>query len=923
MSNKFYTLPEKLIEVVEKNPNKIALRIKNNTGYVSYTYQDLLDRAQAIACALLALGVQKNDRVAMVLENSPEWVFIYFGILFVGAIVVPLDPQATTEDFSCFLTDAASKIIFTSVKFVNTIAAATAVVDSVEKIIVLAGNEVDVPLMMAEKTEKAKEILFFSEFLQGTVAKKIESINAQVHDIVAILYTSGTTGKPKGVMLSHENFYSNFRGIEKLKIFDSTHNILSILPLHHSFPFMVTLLLPIFSCNQVTYISSLKREEITACMQETGVTVLVGVPQFFYLFYQAIINEINRIPFFIRILLLGVINLGYWWRQLTTINLNKFLLTKIHAPFGTALQCFVSGGARLDDNVEIFLNKVGFTVIQGYGLTETSPIVTLNPPACTKIGSVGQAILDVTIKIVDPDASGIGEVAISGPNVMRGYYQQAEETAAVIRDSWFYSGDLGYLDRYGYLFLTGRKKELIKLGAGKNISPEEVETHYLQSRYIKELCVLAVGSGEKERLVAVIVPDFEHFKATGEIDVNAIIKLELEIFAKDYPSYKWIMGFVITKEELPRTRLGKLKRHIIRDKHLEELMGARPKVRAEEELTAQDLELLASPVYQALARAMAEELQLPDPVHLTDHLGVDLGLDSLSRVELIATLEKQFKVNVPEVMIAQISTIKELVVAIEQLIAANSLQDIAPVTAVKKTLWQDVLKTDPEKSITVKIDIAPNMLANALYLLFCGGLCVVAKLLWRLKVIGRENLPRDKQHAFILCPNHVSYLDAFLLLAALPNWLRLRIFFLGYSVYFAVAIMRNLVKISRIIPIDPATKLIDAMRASGYVLRCGKVVCIFPEGGRSPDGAVQPFKKGVGILARELKMQLVPVYIDGAFAALPRGKFFPRCQQIKITFGKPCTSEQLQAKGMQLGAKDHYEAIAKGLEEEVKSLSAC
>lgn len=908
MEELYCTLPEKLTEITKMSPNKIALQIKRSEGYEHHTYQDLYNNARSIAQSLIVLGVQKNDRISIILENRPEWVFIYFGILFSGAIAVPLDPQATLDELEYFFRDSESKAVFTSLKFKFLVCTATQRIKTLQNIILLDEDKIE---------RVAEQILFFSNFLSSsTKSSRIPKILPS--DIASILYTSGTTGKPKGAMLTHENFCANFHSMEKSKIFALEYNVLSILPLHHSFPFMTTLIIPIFSQNKITYTTSLKREEIIKCIRETDVTFLVGVPQFFYLFYRVIRNEFNHIPFFVRIPLLGLINLFYKLRQLTNVNLNKFLLAKIHAPFGRQLKYFVSGGAKLDKTVEIFLTKIGFTIIQGYGLTETAPIVTCNPPDKIKIGSVGRAIPDVSIKIIESDTNGIGEVAICGPNVMRGYYKRETETQEVLRDNWFYSGDLGYLDQQGYLFLTDRKKDLIKLGAGKNISPEEVEAHYLKSRCIKELCVLAVGAGEKEKLVAVIVPNFEYFKTIGEINIRSKIKLELDTFSQNYPLYKRIMGFIITKEELSRTHIGKLKRHEVRDKYLDELLGIKPKTQQAEEVSEADREILASPVYCAISTVI--EKQLNHPVHLSEHLGIDLGFDSLSRIELIAALEKQFNLEIPVPLVTKISTVKELVLMLDQLTTTQTPITTATIkTPDKATLWQDILKTDPGKIITDKIDLAPSWFAKTANIVFYGGLYIIAKLMWRIKIYGSENLPQNSP--FILCPNHTSYLDAFLIGVSLPRRLQLNIFFLGDSVYFTAPIVRNLVKIGKIIPIDPTIHLIDAMRSCAYVLRHGKTICIFPEGGRSTDGSVQTFKKGIGILAYELDIPLVPVYIDGAFSALPRGKFFPNLGHITITFGKTYSAKWLKEKGMFLGTKDTYEAIAQGIQNEVSNLA--
>jgi len=691
--------------------------------------------------------------------------------------------------------------------------------------------------------------------------------------------------------------------------------------LHHSFPFMVTLIIPLFAQNKITYLPSLKREEILTCMQEAKITVLPGVPQFFSLLYKSINTTIKSIPFFLRWPLYLLLEILWILRKFTRINLSKLLLYKVHNLFGKKLKFLICGGAKLNIDIEKFFNKLGFSLVQGYGLTETAPVVTFNPGVLQKIGSVGKAIPDVEVKIIDSEPDGIGEIIIKGPNVMQGYYKNEQETAKVLQNGWFYSGDLGYLDRDGYLFITGRKKELIVLSSGKNITPELVEEHYNQSRFIKELCVVSVAIQEhaEEQLMAIIVPDFVYFRKINEINVNAMIKNDLKILSKDYPEYKQIRGFIIVKQDLSRTRLGKLKRHLIREKYLDELKGAKPAAYKEEEINQEDLKIVATPVFKAIVEVIQQEKQFKRPIILDDHLGIDLGFDSLSRVELIAALEKKFNLHIAENLMATVFTVRELVAVINELLGEQK-PTIAPALKrqEKETMWKDLLQTDVEKNIADKIDLSPDRFAKIATNLFCGGLFAISKLMWRIEVIGTENLPKNT--AFVLCPNHASYLDAFLIGAAVPNWLMIQTFFLGYNVFFDVPIIRDLVKIGKIIPLDPGTRLIDALQACAYVLRHNKVICIFPEGARSIDGSVMPFKKGIGILAKELNVPLVPVRIDSSFKVLPRGRIFPGFNKIKVIFGKPYSPEQLKQQGLALGATDDYMAIAQGIRAEVDQL---
>ena len=274
----------------------------------------------------------------------------------------------------------------------------------------------------------------------------------------------------------------------------------------------------------------------------------------------------------------------------------------------------------------------------------------MNPAGKPKYGSVGQVIRDVKVKIVNADADGVGEVAICGPNVMRGYYQKPEATAEVIKDGWFYSGDLGFMDKEGYLYLSGRRKEVIVLGSGKNIFPDEIEDAYAPARFVKEIGAL-IPEGEKN-LKAVIVPDFEAFKETGEVNIKEKIRWQIENISKELPSYKRLHGFVFSKEDLPRTRLGKIKRY-----HLPRLYKEAFSEEETQKVSApseEEISILCGPVGGKVIPFFQKELSLDRPIAATDHLELDLGIDSLARVELIAGVEKIFQIHLTDHEISQI-----------------------------------------------------------------------------------------------------------------------------------------------------------------------------------------------------------------------------------------------------------------------------
>ena len=876
------TLHKKLEELVSQFPERIAVQMKREDGYRTYTYKEFYNTSQAITHFLITSGIKKGDRIAIVLENRPEWGMIYFAILFAGGIAVPVDPQSNQEETNFILSDSESKVVFTSSEHLPLFKSAP-----LEKLVVLDSPDFS-KITSASPLSEAKPH-----------SKSLPEVFPQ--DLASILYTSGTTGKPKGVMLSHKNFYSNFQSIDKLKLFLDRDNILSILPLHHSYPFMVTLIVPLFCRSRITYIPTLKSDELLACMRESGVTILVGVPQLFYMFYRNIITKIKGIPFLLRLFA------------------SRLIFAKIRRNFGKKLRFFACGGAKLDPGAARFLAKLGFTILEGYGLTETSPVVTFNPLSKQKIGSVGRVIPDVELKIAQPDEKGIGEVLIRGANVMRGYYKREEETKSVLKNDWFYSGDLGYLDKQGYLFLAGRKKELIILSSGKNISPEEVETHYARSPFVKEVCVLAVGEREEEKLGGVIVPDLDYCRKIGGVNIYDRIKWNLENLSGQLPAYKRIMGFIVVQGELPHTRLGKIKRFAVKEKYWEELRGAqseKSKVRISP--TDADRKLLSSEPGKGIIGVLNKIAKRE--VGLDEHLELDLGIDSLGRVELMAGLEKVLKINLPDSSLAGLFTIRELIFQIEKLLLEKGVGDekILPLQS-EAAFWNELLQRAPSKDTIQKINLSPNWIARSFTLISSGILYLIFKIFWRLKILGRENIP--KKGRFIFCPNHGSFLDGPLLLASVPVGIKKSLHILGLRAYFEVPLIRNMLRLIRVIPIDPTVQLVDAMQACAYIIRNDKLACIFPEGVRSPDGGVKEFKKGIGILAKELNLQLVPVYISGSYKSWPRTKRFPKPQPIKIIFGRPFNSEELKRQGWNLGAKDDYEAITLGIRNEVIKLS--
>jgi len=891
-------------QISSRFSDRICLQIKKGSTWERWTYKQVEDLSLKIGTFLINEGFKKGDFAAICLENRPEWAIIYLGIVASGLTCVPLDPQLTEQEIENLINDCSAKIIFVSnavfqIKNINKIKA------GLDKIVIL---DLDIE----------KDNLIGLAQVKSTLHEGLVWPDVLTEDIASLIYTSGTTGKPKGVMLTHKNLCSNFQSIDKLKLFSERDTFISILPLHHSYPFMITLITPLFSCARVTYTSSLRSDELLNLMRESGVTILVGVPQLFSLFFTNILEKMKKIPFLFRMPLFGLIEILWQIRRFSGINLSKLALSKIHQPFGQALRFFACGGAKLNEEAARFLMKIGFTILEGYGLTETSPVVTFNPLKKQKIGSVGRVIPDVELKIDNPEASGMGEVVIKGPNVTKGYYNRTQETSSVLKDGWFYSGDLGYIDKDGYLYITGRKKEIIVLSSGKNIYPEEVESHYTKSPYIKEICVLGVGEAE-ERLAAVVVPDADYCRKVGQVDLNSVIRWELENSSEGLAPYKRIKGYIIVKEDLPRTRLGKIKRYEVKNKYLDELNGIKSKgVEEEIPVTDEDLRLLTFGVGRKVIETLNKYAKLERQIIPSDHIELDLAIDSLGRVELIIALEQAFNIHMPDELVNKVFTVKELILEIERLVPGGGVQREPVPQAKSQTLWNEILNENPAKDIIKKLNLAPSQMTILGMLLFSEILRLVFRVIWGLKVFGAGNIPRTGK--CILCVNHSSYLDAFIVEASVPLSLRKGLFFVGFRIYFEQPFIKNIIKYIRVIPIDPGMHFVEAMQASSYVLRNDKIVCIFPEAQRTIDGNVKEFKKGVGILSKELNIPLVPVLITGSYESWPRTSLFPRPHQIKITFGRPFDFDELKKVGLELGAKDEYEAIAFGIRQEVVKL---
>jgi long-chain acyl-CoA synthetase len=853
-------------------------------GWKTISYKAFSDEVSAISSYLIHSGLQKGGRVALVAENRPAWCSAYLSVLTAGGTTVPIDPQLGPGEIQNLLLDSETGIVFHSQM---TGAAVRAAAEKLSEV----GHTIQLINLDSQEFGSLSKTAAPGGFPE-----------CSPEDMASIIYTSGTTGKPKGVMLTHHNFCSDAEALIDARIVNHEDNVLSVLPLHHTYAFMCTFLVPLFLGGSITYPASLKGPDLLSAIKERGVSILIGVPQLLNLLRNGIMKKISDLPGPLPFLLLKLHRLTGYLREQFGINTGRFVFASAHRAFGERFRFFASGGAKLDPSIMRDLEALGFTLLEGYGLTETSPVLTFNPPSRRKPGSAGRPLPSVTMRILDPSDTGEGEIEVKGPMVMQGYYKNPEATADAIRDGWFRTGDLGRIDRDGYLFITGRSKEVIVLSSGKNIYPEDVEKAYLASPLIKEICILGIESGGiTESLHAVIVPDFDYAKQEGISNIQEAVKWEINELSGRLPSYMRVTGYSVTKEPLPRTPLGKLRRFMIKG-DISSPAPVREKETAEEEAAAKD------ETTQAISNAVKQFSKERQKIRPDDNLELDLGLDSLSKIELVASLEKTFSLKLPENFLADIHTVGELTEKIR-------IQTSKGVSAegAGKTSWKNILTAGHAEAVRFEESRAlllPMFLLHTL-------LKFIFRLFFRLEARGVQNIPGGRN--FILAPNHTSYLDGFAVLLSIPFARFRNTYTLGLSDFFSGTFKSWFAKVGNVIPIDSSSYLNKALQTSAYVLRHGYSLSVFPEGGRSFDGNLMEFKKGIGILAVETGVAVIPVSIEGAFDALPRTAVWPRPRKITVTFGRPLLASEVDLSKKPDGL-DEYQYFANLLRERVRDI---
>jgi len=876
---------QRVAEAASVRPDKVAMMLIEPKGIETITFGSMLAQILSIAYRLGQEQIAFGDRVAIIGENHPNWALAYLGIIYRGAVVTPLDPAAATVALAAFLKDSEAKLAFVSPSSLEKFRAAC------EQM----GRKI--PAVALRPLQEPDGLARFEDWAHTSVPEEFIAAPppAKPDDLALLIYTSGTTGVPKAVPLTHGNIYAESDKIQEVLHISDREVILGLLPLFHNYTQIVNLWLAAIIGARVVYLTELSSAEIERGLKESGATALVGVPRLWYLFHKKIFDVVRSKPIPVRALFQAMLTINGWLRDLAGFNAGPLFFRRIHESFGGKLRLAVSGGASFDADVARDFHRLGFTILQGYGLTETSGAATVTRFEDNKIGSVGTPLNGVEVKIDEPNEQGIGEVLIRGPVVMSGYYRNPDANReAFTPDRWFRSGDLGRFDRGGHLYIVGRKKDVIKLPSGKNVFPEDVEAHYEQSPFVSEVCVLGVKDDASqfkgaEKLCAVVVPNFEYLKAQHIANSREWVVWELENLGRELPEYQRVHDFVLRAEPLPRTTTRKVRRFELKDQLK---IAAQPTRETKDVVfTASDQVLMESLAGLAIATAIRQHVTEIEVIHPGMNLEIDLGLDSLARAECIASMEQTLSIEFKPEEVTRLHNVGEVI----ELANAISRKPSPPAVgtersgealAAREFSWHDILSTASSDLAEVQPILKPKPAIALFAYLVLRLVYLGARVFFRMEVKGSEVLTRLKP-PYLICPNHQSYIDPQLVCSNYPLSVLENGFHVGAAIYFRNAAMAQLARLINVVPIDPDLQLLRAMRAGAAGLRAGKILNIYPEGQRSFHGQLQEFKKGAAILATELNVPIVPVAIDGADRIWPRKSWRFRLAKVKISFGEP------------------------------------
>ncbi len=897
-----------LLGVLSEHGNRQAVIGLREGGAESWAYGELAVHVRRLAHGLAEVGVGRGDHVVLFAPARPEWMVACLATVGAGAVATPVDVQLGDEMLARILDNSGAKFVFTTAEQA----------ERLERLDVVVKPK-PIALDTGKEDPRSWRHLLASE------RRHTELASLEPHEQAALFYTSGTTGAPKGVPLSHANLAFQIDTILGANVVTEDDRMLVPLPLHHVYPFVMGMLAPLKLGLTIVLPQSLTGPQLVRALKEGEVTVIAGVPRLYSALYAGIEGR-ARSGGKAAAALFGIsARSSTWIRRRTGMDAGKVVMRPLRERLGPDLRVLASGGAPLDPGLARKLEGMGWRIVVGYGLTETSPLLALKPPNGKKLGSVGQPVPGTDVRLdpsampgVDPERRGErrlttepyqeGEILARGPGVFSGYLNLPQETEEVFtEDGWFRTQDLGYFDEDGYLYVTGRASTLIVTEGGKNVQPEGVEETYLQDPVIREIGVLQ----REGRLVAVIVPDLEEIRRRA-VEIDRSIRHAVEGVSERMPSYQRISEYAITHQPLERTQLGKIRRHLLEERFDVAREGAQGAGEAVgpipiEDMPEEDRALLenasARRVWEMLAGRYPDRRLAPDTSPQ-----LDLGIDSLGWMDLTLEIAESAGVELSEEALGRVYTVRDL---LNEVVDQASAPAVDTPRALPLEHPEEVLSNEQKRSLE-PLGPAKSLVAKGMYALNRA----IASNVFRLRVEGAEYLP--KEGPFVLAPNPVSSLDPCAIAAALDYGQLRHVYWAGRADRaFSNPPKRLMCRLGHVVPIDPHRAVYSSLAFGAAVLKRRQKLVWFPEGHRSHTGELQPFRPGIGMLLDRFAVPVVPVCIRGTYEAMPPGKVWPRPGKIMVAFGKPLDPRELDKQGE---GEQPQDRIVRALQEHVAEL---
>lgn len=859
MNNQVYI--DLLGEAVRTYASNQCLHIKRKGVYTSWTYHTFHEDLNRLSGLLKKHGLKRGVNAVVIGENSPEWVIAYHAIILTGACTVPVDPNIPPEEIESIVSTTQARVIFCSKVYLGLFRDLKKRLNCIDLIIILD--------IEGEEPESR-----FDQFIShGNREKDAFSTSFKPDDPMVIIFTSGTTGKAKGVVLTQKNFTSVCRhAVPRMKI-NSNDTVCAVLPLHHVFGCAASIVAPLSTGMDIVCVPFVKGPLILEALKDKEVTFLPAVPKMLQLFYDSIMHNVKKKGPAVQTVFNGLKTISATFGDTLGEGFKRKLFSSVHKGFGGKLRLVISGGAALSKTYWAGFRQMGFTIVEGYGLTETFGPICVCPGEKAKLGSVGPVLPDNEILIDAPDGNGIGEVLLRGNCVFAGYYENDTLSREVIDDEgWFHTGDLGKLDKEGFLFLSGRKKDMIVLDNGKNVYPEELEDFYGTSALIEEIGVFGAEKNGNAIVAAVIVPEQSVRKRQSIRQATDLIFDELIRLGKNLPVYRRITDFAVVYTQLPRTTTRKLKKNDLHKLYhsIKRKTGARR--HAEEQLSVIEMAMMESDEFHGVAEEILEIVPKTDRsiINPRSHLEIDIGLDSLDRLELLNLIEKRFSITIREDVFDKMETMADIISLIRESLEHPKDTSVEDTLGLKERILADT--TLEIHAVAEKKPFISSFIQNIIskkYHLESNDLLSIF----------------PEQSPCVFAANHIHQNDTIYLLASLPAPVRRNTVFLGDRETRKYPKIPFMFYTSQMVPLEKEDDSLEMIKVSLALLRRGKNLIVFPEGMIPKPPAIAPFKSAVGLLMRETDIPVIPVrmMVSGS------GKQ-------SILFGKPVTCKEISAR---------------------------